>query len=574
MTWVVDRRVRPHHGHATLDRAPPTPSTHRRASGQRVVSGSLAMALPSSPPLLPVDDSTSSDLPAFPDLLPVASASCASGPMGSRSRKRQLELISDCSSDPLFSDSTDAGDSSQHGDAEDPDPDPDAQPRRKKKLVRGPWWHLRRRRETAQRLSMAPKDGGGGRYLDSGVWMGSDDSVDSLEGILANQQRMLELNVDDVAEEHVVHQDITKEALAPKAVQGCVDNGREVVDLSDMRLTALSDATLRPLHQLIKPAFLDLTHVPSEDEFGPLTPSIQLYLSNNQLTSLPAELFKLVNITVLSLRNNNLNTLPPTIARLQNLQELNVSGNRIRSLPWELLDVLHSPDKERKIHLHPNPLLEPCSLTGPSPLPKPDRMRAELELRLKLGRRLRNQYLQEMSRAGREIRISREELLYLASSSVTYFGVDGTHLRRKNALAAEERDFAATLEPYTGQPASNTASAAPSLFELALRGLQPHHQQVRSRLQEQEQDGQDNERLPVNLVEALARSESNYRGHGNESCATCGRHFIVARAEWMEYWFRGVPAQMELTLESVLPFLRRACSWECAKVTELGEFKT
>ncbi|KAH9827388.1 Leucine rich repeat [Teratosphaeria destructans] len=457
-------------------------------------------------------------------------------------------------------------------------------------------------------MSMASKEGGGaGRYLDSGVWMGSDDSVDSLEGILANQQRLRELNVDDIAEEPAVRHDIDKEGLAPKIIQSCVDDGREVVDLSDLGLTVLPDATLRPLHQLIKAAFLDLTQAPSEDEFGPLTPSIQLYLSNNQLTSLPAELFKLVNITVLSLRNNHLSTLPPAIVRLQNLQELNISGNGIRYLPWELLDLLHSPDKERKIHLHPNPLLEPCGLTGPSPLPKPDRIiaanaeelgrwadsretyeasriraaeelgrldtRAELELRFKLGRRMRNQCLQEMSRAGREVRISPEELLYLASSSVTYFGVDGTLLRRKDAVAAEKRGFAATLEPYIGRPVSGAACAAPSLFELALRGLQPHHQQVRSWLQGQGRDGHEDERLPVNLVEALARSEYNHTGHGNEICTTCGRHFIIARAEWMEYWFRGVPAQMELTSESVLPFLRRACSWECAQVTELGEFK-
>ncbi|EMC91224.1 hypothetical protein BAUCODRAFT_318890 [Baudoinia panamericana UAMH 10762] len=532
------------------------------------------MALPSSPPLLPDDD-----LPSVPASLSLNSGSGV--PIGSHSRKRQHSDFAGFSSDPLFSDSTE----------DDSVLDVDEQPRRKR-AVRGPWWSLKKRGERSLRRTMAKKERL--EVADSGVWMGSDASDVSIDGIIASQQKMEELAVEDDNEQQLPTAAPDAEAYAARIIQTCVDGGKEAVDLSDLALNHISNTTLRPLHHLIKSSFNENLHPPSEDEFGPLTPSVKLYLSTNQLTALPTELFSLANITVLSLRNNHLTHLPPAIARLIRLSELNISGNDIRCLPWELLDLVHCRDgNHRQILVRPNPLVQPIELSGPSPLRGQYQrlmksedfsrfadtretiakirqklheqglmnLRGELELRLKLGRMLRMQYLQDASRSSAEVRVCREELIYLASSSIRYFGVDGTPLRRCG------EDWTASLTPPAYAPTAFGCDTMPSLLELGLRRLQakydlPHLLSILPDLN-----------VSPTLASAIQRATDNAGAYGNETCTTCGHKYVVARAEWVEWWFNGYPSQPELSAETVLPFLRRACSWGCARVTEMGAFR-
>jgi len=546
----------------------------------------LAMALPSSPPLLP-----ESDLPLSSPLPSLATSSSAP-PIRPLTRKRALHSYDSCSSDPVFSDDTSGN---EEEDAERP---------RRKKLIRGPWWSLRKRGGSHAKRTMAPKDGR--RNADSGVWMGSDESVDSIDSLLTSRQGLRDLAVEDVAEEDglLAGESVWDwESLAPRIIQRCVEDGKETVDLSDIGLTALHDVTLQPLHHLIKQTFTTFTRPPSEDQFSPLTPSIQLFLSRNQLTSLPNEVFNLVNITVLSLRNNELSEIPPAIGRLTRLKELNIAGNRIQHLPWQLLDLLHCRGKHREITVRPNPLVEPCDLSGPSPLPKPSlipvvkgedlgrwadtreiyerlrqraadadgrlSMRAELELRLKLGRMLRIQSLQEASRAGRELKLCKEELIYLASSAIHFFAVDGTPLRRPEAVASEREDFSAQPGRSISAPPVPERFSVPSLLELTLRRLQ-----ASVNLAQDFVPYLDDFDISPSLAAAIRNAASNRNGLGNDVCCVCGRQYIIARAQWMEYWFIGFSSQTELTPETVLPFLRKACSWACAKPSETGEFRT
>jgi hypothetical protein len=44
---------------------------------------------------------------------------------------------------------------------------------------------------------------------------------------------------------------------------------------------------------------------------------------------------------------------------------------------------------------------------------------------------------------------------------------------------------------------------------------------------------------------------------------------VIARAEWLEYWFHG-HEYYDLSEEKILPFKRKACSWDCAQVTPVG----
>ena len=77
-----------------------------------------------------------------------------------------------------------------------------------------------------------------------------------------------------------------------------------------------------------------LTSLPAEIE--KLTNLTELYLYNNQLTSLPAEIGKLTNLIKLILSDNQLTSLPAEIGELTNLTKLDLAGNQLTSLPAEI----------------------------------------------------------------------------------------------------------------------------------------------------------------------------------------------------------------------------------------------
>ncbi|KAI5358974.1 putative SANT/Myb domain, leucine-rich repeat domain superfamily [Septoria linicola] len=402
------------------------------------------MTLPSSPPLLP--QSSFGDVPSSPPLLPTTSSS-SSLPWITATRKRQLsEYDSHLSSDPLFSDDTPGNEDAT-----------EYQRPKRKRMIKGPWWELGRK---VPHDPTTPKQKDYARNVDSGVWMGSDGSEGSFEGIPLHQDRLSRLNLHDrprsVQTPRAAAQRPTPQAMAAEIVNRCVEDGVQRVDLSELGLVELPSAILKPLHELIRQPAFDASLPPSDDEFGPLTPDLQLFLATNGLISLPDELFRLHNITVLSLRNNALTELPSAINHLARLKELNVANNTIRHLPWELLDIIAS--RQTRVIVHPNPLLEPLVgsvETAPSPLVAQsyDRtvqgenhtadpqtrtealrqrcaadgsldMRTELELRLQLGHALCRQHIQR-TQADMLPNKGREELIYLASSAVQFNDLDG-----------------------------------------------------------------------------------------------------------------------------------------------------
>lgn len=62
----------------------------------------------------------------------------------------------------------------------------------------------------------------------------------------------------------------------------------------------------------------------------------EIDLRGNNLTSLPPEIAKLTNLTILNLTNNELTFLPREITKLTNLTYLNMHGNQLTSLPPEI----------------------------------------------------------------------------------------------------------------------------------------------------------------------------------------------------------------------------------------------
>ncbi|MEH2169266.1 MAG: COR domain-containing protein, partial [Nostoc sp.] len=71
-------------------------------------------------------------------------------------------------------------------------------------------------------------------------------------------------------------------------------------------------------------------------EFGQLTNLQTLYLTDNQLSSLPPEFGQLTNLQTLDLRRNQLSSLPPEIGQLTNLRSLYLRSNQLSSLPPEI----------------------------------------------------------------------------------------------------------------------------------------------------------------------------------------------------------------------------------------------
>jgi len=87
----------------------------------------------------------------------------------------------------------------------------------------------------------------------------------------------------------------------------------------------------------LKRLYLDnnnLTTLPAE--IGFLQELKRLDLDNNNLTTLPAEIVFLQALKRLYLNNNNLTTLPAEIGFLQELKWLDLDGNKLTSLPDEI----------------------------------------------------------------------------------------------------------------------------------------------------------------------------------------------------------------------------------------------
>ena len=61
-----------------------------------------------------------------------------------------------------------------------------------------------------------------------------------------------------------------------------------------------------------------------------------LYLNDNALTKLPADVCRLACLTHLDLSSNKLRSLPPEIGELVYLRELLLTGNHLRVLPYEM----------------------------------------------------------------------------------------------------------------------------------------------------------------------------------------------------------------------------------------------
>jgi hypothetical protein len=306
---------------------------------------------------------------------------------------------------------------------------------------------------------------------------------------------------------------------------------------------------------------------------------LKIFLASNNLTTLPAELFNLDRLTVLSLRANRIHELPAGIGKLFNLQELNLSQNGMQYLPFEILDLFADNHRLQSFAIHPNPFYEPQYSDQETELP----IKEEASYQIGLGNRIR-------PRRGAICHVSNDErrrswhpqwkVSYKARTEVRFLDINGSHLKGptfSNQTLFGPRKFpngipVAAVGDRPTPPASRGSqlSRAPSLLEVALNACSrtPQLPYLHSMLPEPYP-----EYLPDLLTIVSAKKES-----GTTKCTICKRDFIVARTEWIEWWEiaksvdKGMASaasplrQMENerdVVERMVPLMRRGCSWLC-----------
>lgn len=304
-----------------------------------------------------------------------------------------------------------------------------------------------------------------------------------------------------------------------------------------------------------------------------MVPNLVLLLANNVLKDLPSELWNIHNITTLSLRSNQLTEIPENIARLGRLTELNVSGNRICFLPWSLM-FLGDRAPLTLMNIRPNPLYTPIDqvLLASQPLVtlSPTSSAWQLATRLEACVTLPQASLSQQNLydyillkvvstlLARDASANDDVFLapiYAASSSVTFFDVCGRSIADASAqpTAAVLPGINIPLRDITNQDSKTT-----SLLDIALRSASSS-----THVRNMPVGAFDSLELPEmalnHLKSALMIDKTEL-----PRCSVCERHYMIKRAEWIEWWCVKPRVINTAPQNLFTPYMRRACSRGCA----------
>ncbi|KAE8371610.1 hypothetical protein BDV26DRAFT_286630 [Aspergillus bertholletiae] len=427
----------------------------------------------------------------------------------------------------------------------------------RKRRYRGTWWGEMVKDPKRKRADFKEK-----RHVDSGVWMGSDESgADSLlpsedpsmwgEELLndTSDAATVTMTQGDRSTTHSQPwpqrsglkkvQEPKEHQAARNIVNECLENGQDSVDLSNCYLKMVPSGLLRPLQHLTKlPAIVEPPV--TEDVYSSLQPFLRLFLTGNSLQSVPGELFELGSLKVLSLRYNKLTEIPPAIRKLTLLQEVNLAVNRLECLPWELLWLIKKGDLKHMV-VRPNPLMqihqaEIAQWHSPAGT-EPDSPEGTLKLRDYEGPAPEEAWAP----------------IHVATGPVRRFNMEGMPV---DAPAS------------ASQPAPQE-SRVPSLREASLLAC------TRSVFFDQVSDDEMAD-YPGLILRLLRQAKDVWSG-GGRSCSVCHRSFVIARTQWIEWWdcstyengLKGPRCPGEKLRP--LPFRRFGCSWACVPNAETDQ---
>ncbi|KAJ6020612.1 hypothetical protein N7540_006116 [Penicillium herquei] len=451
----------------------------------------------------------------------------------------------------------------------------------RKRRYRGTWWGEKVIDPKRKRADFKDK-----RNVDSGVWMGSDESgaesllpsedgpgwgEDLLKTVLdpkssgksygalgsfvnplsvtpaSSRSAIAELKTPNEPEEH---------QFARSVVNDCLEKGEEIVDLGNFNLRSIPEGLLSPLQLLTKEAPL------SENFFSSLQPFLSIYLSGNSLLQLHNELFELSILKLLSVRNNKLQELPSTIQKLRSLEVLNISVNRLTCLPWEILQLFQHGELKH-LTACPNPFLqiEECSIKTWHC----ERIQKEIEPRserydLDSESECEPEPIYESPRFEEYEDVppaSAWTAIHVATGPITRFDMEGRAIEEnpKFSLVTTACRFSST-------------SAPPSLRELALRAVIKKYPGLEHTTDE-ELAGE----FPPFVVPLLQKAKK-VQAAGGQQCSVCQKEYIIPRTEWLEWWDctpyenGGKRPRTSGEMLRPLPFKRFGCSGTCVPASE------
>lgn len=493
------------------------------------------------------------------------------------SKKRDIsEFFADSSDPPMFSSDDQPATVENY-----------AQPR-SKRMRRGPWFDddIGEQQPKENEVQKRRRRGPLRRLLDSGVWMGSDESQE------AEEEEWIMKDIDDylsdrasspidrsftalskpeaetdetllsrLASEYLEDPGFRSGPIFPywqvqpddleafhkaqmeaySRVEGHADSTQYCLDLSNLNLRHLMASTLRPLKFLTR----DFPASQNKEEIGIYRP-IELYLANNQLKHLPGELYSLENATVLTVRSNRLKEISPAICRLVRLRELNIDCNDLHWLPFEFLDLI-THDLSRILAVS-NPWLRPWDTTM-------NDLKSEID-------HCDTSFPRPLCRTD-------TAFLTIHGSSIPGWTPAPSSNLQWRALPSRKRS------DTESKPLTLKRTPMPSLFELALRTActSPNLSQLPFFLSAS---------CPATIRQHLQRAWW-VKSAGMQYCSVCGKEFLVPRTEWVEWWHceryrshdnglrdaKGTDARI-LGL-NVFPLLRRGCSWACLPTDVDGE---
>ncbi|OJD16774.1 hypothetical protein ACJ73_08853, partial [Blastomyces percursus] len=491
------------------------------------------------------------------------------------------------------------------------------------------------------------------RNLDSGVWLGSDDSVESalsnnseLEGDDCNgrvvpgpyyatgvagagtggtdggsgdpktrekQTAILRGPIFARSRQAVDRTNTTKamqvdepyeHRQARKIITECLEAGLEFIDISNLNLRTIPSGLLQPIAQFTKyPKIAEMDKIPSlsppncEQFFSSFEPFLCLFLTNNRLKTLPAEVFELSNLSVLSIRHNELEQIPGSIRNLTKLRELNVGGNQLTYLPFEVLQLLQKSDTHmRQLAVHPNPFVMPensnvaewhCNVASDGVFTQRGKAKKEEG----------NEVTSAPEPSSTEVRPASAGSLpipiLIAKGIVQFLDAEGRPVDAPepitNSHTITPSPSSSPVSPTLSSPSSSSSSSlfSPSLRDIALRAYN-RGPQISHLIEPDTFAG------PAIILELLKQAEK-VRDAGGKKCSVCARSFVITRAQWIEWWDceshgmgaprhgssgvgveddghdYGVSRTLREEMSRIargralkpLPFLREVCCWGC-----------
>ncbi|KAF9875037.1 hypothetical protein CkaCkLH20_07303 [Colletotrichum karsti] len=511
------------------------------------------------------------DEPALPRLLPSITWNAQTERFSNNPKKRRYHLRNPSTGPASYSNSSDPAVFSSD---DDPGLDNYVEGRRKKRYV-GAWYEQQPVASSDSatgepRPALRGKRRAFRRDMDSGVFMGSD-STDGDESIMMpdipTQARLPQLNIMPPTPRR--RNDVSAmEQEAREKIRTFMDEGDESIDLSNMGLKTLSDATIRLLSE-----FICIPVVAEGVPFEHKDPDLKLYLYRNPLLRVPGAIFDLEHVTVLSLRGCRLRELPPAIGKMRKLRTLNLAQNLLRCLPAEVLDLMTSSSALGELLLQGNQFFRTTDLPRLSDLGD---FGADGSVEKEL---FESGTLASNGIAARYF--ARSPVQYMDTRRVTWseFVLDPEAVVVPTERHESAENSSLVTPPCSAPSQSKAAgrstldargSRVPSLMEKALRSA--YGSSDLSELPEY---------LPPQLdhLSRLLEHAANVKAAGGTVCFACKKPFVVPTAQWLEWWqvctvektqrdgenFLKARPWTDLLEENdgAVPFLRRGCSWKC-----------